>query len=336
MRKMSKKIIVSVLTLVLTVVALGTTTYAWFTVGGTVATDELEMKVTSGVGLEIAYLHSGLNEESGDLRWVKTITADRIYGYLYNDYYGFLTGHSDLDDVTDNIGNYATAWNNTFVMDAFTSANGVDMQYLNEDGDDLVPTADPKGGYIQFTLAFRTKENLDPSNGLQLYLNELTYSSTSINWKPEVDFTEVGGNTFKATDSPKPFFAVNGARISLEDGLNGGAKVFEKANGTGNVQLSDNEPNWAEGAHAYYQAVTTRDLESVFGNTGTAYVAAVTKTALDPSGEVVAEFVDGTGGVYRYATVTIRIYLEGFDSETFNAIFDDVIRARFGFNIDIS
>ena len=44
MRKFSNKMVLSILTLVLLVVALGTTTYAWFTVGNIAKVDHLQLK----------------------------------------------------------------------------------------------------------------------------------------------------------------------------------------------------------------------------------------------------------------------------------------------------
>lgn len=372
MRKMSKKIIVSVLTLVLTVVALGTTTYAWFTVGGTVAVEEFEMKVTSGVGLEIAYVHKyggQLAVDDPSLNYVKTINANDLYAYLFNDYYGYINDDDDkLDDVRANIAGYASAWKDAFRMDAVTSANGRNFSMIPEnfpkldssnrlindanlfiglDGEVLADQgspitwdmgahgfspADKLDGFIEFTLAFRTKEAVDTP----LYINELIYRSDGMLWKPEKPFEMIDETTFSNTDTAKTFWAVNGTRISLTDDQNidndTKTKVFEKV-GAANVnnQLNNLEPEWNFGAHNFYEAMTNTRLENYYKT----YRAVETSTSLDAD-EVVATFKAlSPAGTYNYALVTIRIYLEGFDSETFNAIFDDVIKARFGFNIKL-
>lgn len=358
MRKMSKKIIVSVLTLVLTVVALGTTTYAWFTVGGTVAVEEFEMQVTSGVGLEIAYLHSRGDFDLNDpkLNYVKSISAEDLYAFLYYDYYGTSLG---LEEIKADISTYAGYWGTTFKMDAFTSMDGKSFYAIPENlPEDLVGwSIDPldeigllpagkTDGFIEFSLAFRTKE----VEGTELYLNELNYKSDGMPWRPEKDFTKVGGEIFLATDSNEMFYAVNGTRISVTDDRYDEAayadfddilsfkstRVFEKAtDGNNNRQLGGGSTAnfiWNQGAHSYYEAITQKHLETYYDE----FEPVETQTTLTNGEEVVAYFTTfGAETSYKYARVTIRIYLEGFDSETFNAIFDDVIKARFGFNIKL-
>ena len=333
MRKMSKKIIVSVLTLVLTVVALGTTTYAWFTVGGTVAVEEFEMQVTSGIGLEIAYLHQGYGEESEDLNWVKTLNKNDLYTYLYVDYY-----EGGNIGTIDNSLNYPNLFMGRFTMDAFTSEDGRILKSMNEE-DYSLTQANKTAGFIEFTLAFRTKEAL--GNGLPLYLNDVTFNSVGVDWKPEKQFTVIGDGTgvFGPGDPKRTFYAANGARISLTDNKNLStlSTIFEKAtSGDDNRQLSNNPPIYDQGAHSYYSAITNVDLKDYFGEDGTVfanYKAAPTITGISGTQMEIAQFAAGTD--YNYAQVTIRIYLEGFDSETFNAIFEDMIEARFGFNLQL-
>ena len=57
MKKTTKRMIISVLTLVLTVAALGTTTFAWFSLSTTSQISNISGQVTGGEGLEIGRAH---------------------------------------------------------------------------------------------------------------------------------------------------------------------------------------------------------------------------------------------------------------------------------------
>ena len=54
MTKMTRKLLLSIITVVLTVVALGTTTFAWFTLTNTAQIQEFEAKIIADSGIEIA------------------------------------------------------------------------------------------------------------------------------------------------------------------------------------------------------------------------------------------------------------------------------------------
>ena len=54
MRKLRNKLLLSILTVALTFIALGTTTFAWFTLGGTVTAEAFTANVKSAEGIEIS------------------------------------------------------------------------------------------------------------------------------------------------------------------------------------------------------------------------------------------------------------------------------------------
>lgn len=70
MNKLSKKLVLSILTLVLTVVALGANTYAWFTLGNNANTGEFTATIEAGEGLEIQLV--------GDSSWYNELPAGLI------------------------------------------------------------------------------------------------------------------------------------------------------------------------------------------------------------------------------------------------------------------
>jgi len=54
MNKIARKLVLSILTVVLTVAALGTTTFAWFTLTNTSVVQPFQAQIVSDTGIEIA------------------------------------------------------------------------------------------------------------------------------------------------------------------------------------------------------------------------------------------------------------------------------------------
>lgn len=297
MKKVSKRVLLALLTLVLSAVTLGTTTYAWFTVGNTVSVGEFEMNVQSGSGLEMTYVDKD-NDEKG---YVRNISTTDITEYLRLDY--------DLTDWSD------------FELDAVTSTDGKTFKKLN-DSYELVDTeALEDKHFVEFKLRFRTK-----TASQTLVWNKVNLTSTGIPWAPGIDYVGIDGNLVeKGTEAT--YYAKNAARISLESGTI--VKVFELPEETGvNAVLSNNEPNWTQGAHDFFQKAMNHDLK----DDHSAYRAVETITAV--TSENLMAFDTGADGEgYYYAEVTVRIYIEGFDSEMFNAILSNNIKVSLGFTI---
>src|SRR5690554_2072403 len=77
MSKLSRKAILAVLSLVLTFVALGATTFAWFSLGTTAVVNPFDVQVRGGDGLEIQFV--------GDTqkRWFATLNSEIMEEFLF-------------------------------------------------------------------------------------------------------------------------------------------------------------------------------------------------------------------------------------------------------------
>jgi len=304
-KKITRKVLVAVFALVLSVVALGTTTYAWFTLGNTVKVAQFQMNVSGGEGLEMTYVTKGGSEKG----YVSTILTEDIISYLEADYYGKSEGQ----------------WANEFQLYPVTSVDGKLFKKLDKDDNYSLAdtTAHTDNHFVEFKLKFRTKAETQ-----KLVWNQVELTSSGVNWSPEVDFTAVGGNTVTKGSDAVEYFAKDGARISVEP-TDGTTVVYElPLEGTNKEVLSNEKPNFTQGAHDYFHKVTGVNLEDTYGG----YKAAETITAV--SSTYVMDFVDtGDPAGYYYAQVTVRVYLEGFDAETFNAILSDDIKVALGFTI---
>ena len=137
MKKISKKAILSILTLVLTVVVLGASTFAWFTLGTTATVDNFDVNVTSSEGLEISL--DGNN-------WYTRLNSDIMRDYIE-------------EQVT------AARLNNDgdFVMDAVTTSDGIDFFKFSISGNKMVHTefdeAVANEDFLQLKFKLRTKVN---------------------------------------------------------------------------------------------------------------------------------------------------------------------------------
>src|SRR5690554_4150296 len=113
MKNSTKRIIMSVLTLVLTVVALGTTTFAWFSIGNIATVTGISGNVQAGDGLEVR-LHNSINIAEGKTNYDS----------------GFLNHLTDAEFLAylDSIGGYDV--DNPFEFVAVTTANGTSFNEL--------------------------------------------------------------------------------------------------------------------------------------------------------------------------------------------------------------
>ena len=68
MTKLTRKLLLSVLTVVLTVVALGTTTFAWFTLTNTAQIQSFDAEIIADSGIEIAIGNADYGVENLDLK----------------------------------------------------------------------------------------------------------------------------------------------------------------------------------------------------------------------------------------------------------------------------
>jgi len=73
MTRLTRKLMISILTVVLSISALGTTTFAWFTLTNVATIEAFDANIISDTGIEISL--DGVN-------WYSTLTADMIYDVI--------------------------------------------------------------------------------------------------------------------------------------------------------------------------------------------------------------------------------------------------------------
>ena len=304
MNKLMRKLSISILAVVFAVVAMGATTFAWFTITNTAKINQFEVQVTAGSGFEIAVTTVGGVPSA----WKSTITKAEVEAAIGN-----------------------------VVLKDLTSADGATFYPISEIGVDVNGTDDYKlgnavtDGYAEFDIHFRSKAD----GTVKLNMTETDITSTGKTKVADVAFDEAytGGDSFTATSNVLAY-AMNAARMAIIGSSS--TVILEKAGATANVAGTlDNTVGFgtahAKGALAYYiaknQIVTTgMDLSGV--GTGpdtekfldTAYTTAVASIETGPD-----------ANDWYTGKITVRIWLVGWDAECLNVIFSDTLEVKIQF-----
>lgn len=290
MNKMSRKLMVSILTLTFALLTLGTATFAWFTLTDTATISQFDATVMAGEGIEVS-----LGEDNPN--FFTAVPSEVINA--------FLQGAEFAGD---------------FRMKHITSADGINFKDLNGD-----PKTNPKqDGYIEFTLRFRSQQS-----GINIYLAPGSgLSGAAVDWIADTTFNNGQGTEVKPEDGSKPYYIANAARFSTTSTLR--TLVYElpdEAYGAttnadyGNTVLGT-KPILNGSVHYYNQK---RGLSSdPLNYTGINYEDAETVTTITTFFDQLPILELSTTAQpdgYYYGTVVVRIWIEGWDADCFDALY---------------
>lgn len=308
MNKLTRKLLVSVFTLAFALVTLGATTFAWFTLSSTAAVDQIDMQIVAGDGIEISGNGTNYRSQVPLSELTDIITSETLEEYM--------------------------------MMDSVTSPDGKTFKKL--DG----TTA--SGYYVEFKLYFRS-----PTQNARVYLTANTQiASTRKTWHSDVPFRYRAG-----AESPSKtefdIFSADSLRFSIEEQNNNAGSfeditnnlplVFELTpfNSTANLRL-DQTINMDQGLVPYWRAKTggedvtvgksivlpqVLNSETGIGSTGEAEKLNPNKTILTLSKNP----TEADGYYYNYALV--RLWLEGWDPDNFDAILKSRLSIKFDFGV---
>ncbi len=302
MRNVRKKMLLVIIMVLFTIVALGTSTYAWFTLNNVAKVDQIEMTVSAGAGIELS-----LTGKDSGYQWKSKLTFDQI---------------------KDNI--------DFKQFDAVTSSDGKTMSY-REGG-----TAN-NADYIEFDLWFKVdnitlKENEKGGIFLYDYSNPGgTYvESTGISWTPDVEFTYDTGDVRSPSTSEQKYYAKDAIRLSFTYGESKSqtSTIFDLSQESTNSSRGYGYTNG--GAIDYYNKKTNSNIAA--SGTGPKVVYQDELTEIDGNDNttsniksLVSNLEKDEEGGFLVGKTTIRIWLEGWDADCFNAIYSDKITAQLKF-----
>lgn len=332
-----KKIILSLIAIVLTIITLGTTTYAWFTVATAVQVEGFNLNIKSFEGLDIALLVSPNKEVYGEgytgsevelldpdksfMLWKNTITkSDVIDAYNYN------AGSTprNFDDVS---------------LDALTSTNGTQFYKATKTG--KVNTNPVNSGWFELTIYFRT------SNSTNLYLKNSVLESTAVTTK--VNGTDV---TVKPSDalriSVETFGAsTNGFKIAANSLVmyepyaeeQSAASLSIAQDITNNVALqyfhnkmknnSEYQSDWNYNPDETYDESKPEKDHAI--RMTDAYTYEQYEFGGDKEFSNVSDNNNRVSEGYYYAKSVIRFWIEGWDKDAFDIILNKEITINLQF-----
>jgi len=293
MRKLSRKLLVSILSLTFSVFVFGTATFAWFTLSDTATVSQFYANVTSSDGIEVS-----LGDSNPD--FYTNVPASVVTSFLNGAGFG-----SD------------------FRMNHITSLDGKTFK----DMDGVIKSEADEDGYIEFKLRFRSL-----TEGVDVYVaNGSGLSSDVKTWKSDTNFINSKGTEI-AVGEEQDYYIANATRFSISTVVAGNeiVKIIyelpENAYGTnsdveyGNKVLGDTPQ--LEGAVHYYNQ--KNGLISIPGEeyNGLNFSAATlpdSNTSFTELSPIVT--LTNKIGDYYYGVVTVRVWIEGWDPDCFDSLF---------------
>lgn len=348
MKKLTQKLVLSVITMALVVVALGTSTFAWFTLTNTATVSAFSGQITAGEGIEVTLGTRTVDGETvtwavdGNTIWYTVLPVAVINQYI-------------LDTRTAN-----------FRFSDLTSQNGTTFNKLNW----ADSTFSDGTGYISLPITFRSRAQQD------IVWNSVTLGGSTVLWTANVGSflhngsVTIGSNT-ATTQKTLRVAASSAARVSI-DGVvstksadttpvftpvavhkavvyqlpaNAGSETVA-FNSTESLaaynftldEVVDSPTNGkyiigpaAYGAGSYTLAAgkTLAFTAAQYGTLGAGIAPVTPVTAVD-NNTVVLTLETLTGGYYQ-SQLTVRVWIEGWDADTFDALFNTNLSVQLGF-----
>ena len=326
MTKLTRKLLLSVITVVLTVVALGTTTFAWFTLTNVANVQQFDAEIIADSGIEIAIGDANTAEENFGLNWVTTLTTLAIENYISTEYAG------------------------NFKFNHVTTADGQTFRNLGIGAQGTTNTS----SYLELPIHFKS------NSAVAIAWTGVTLTSENFNWSVDQSFNAIGhdGTAYVANPvTSGDVLTLNAAdafRIAIIGQVGGATQVVGYENpatttapynhvlGTGGTGYEgslildpDGNPGTGDevyegtfGSHSYFY---NDSQTSPFGIEDFTTLATQTSISNERILDMVAQGEDPLVGSDYYGSVTIRIWLEGWDLNAYNSILSQIITTSFQF-----
>lgn len=318
-KNLTKKLMLSVLTLAFAVVSLGASTFAWFTTSEKASVEQIEANVIGGSGIEIAVGSVGATTPSSAY-FVNQLPLEQITAVLNG--YGF----TDLDHLSG------------IKTGALTAFNG-SLYDIDEDA--------ATDGYVAFRLFVRVNNQGDVT------LNTINLASTSpeTTWKSGIEY-QIGADDPETTDVVEnkigadqvvKYSVLDALRVAViaseSDGSNPVTKVYERAVTTVNTKGFSKY-----GAYDIYNKKMENGTPLTLFNDDSNLTTANSnwvnyEFAEGKEGEVGKETFKQLTEKITFADVVkddyiafdIYMWVEGYDQECVNAIFSQNVQLNLEF-----
>lgn len=311
MRKLTTKLLFAIISVAFALVALGTTTFAWFTLSDTATVSTFDAQITAGEGIEISL--DGTN-------YYTTIPATVIQGKIDQ-------LNVELKDVTSNDGKQFFYLNSDTAIN-YTSLGAEKKPYIEFDLFFRSPSAT---GVILNDYEFTSKHVVqveDPENPGEMVDQEVE----GILWTADVTFTNSFSEVVTA-GTPATYYAHAALRMSLtpvsNEDLEGTAVVYQAPDDSEEEEGKTNKALYSEtgdtvspienGMVDYYNK---KNSDNPLDITGVTLANALTEASESNLITLAANTPQ---------KVRVRIWIEGWDPDTFNAILNAKINVKMVF-----
>lgn len=297
-KNLTKKLMLSVLTLAFAVVSLGASTFAWFTLSKDAQINQFEMSVKGGSGLEMRV--AKLDGSNASAWYTSELPVSVIQQYA--------NPGEKLDAVT------ATLDGDKKV---------VSLKKL--DGTAVKPAYETGGTYVGFKVQFKLSDAADTTS-YDLYLNEyvLATKDTSVDWTSNIAYKGALGDY--AAGDVKQYYVSDAARLAITTA--DAQYIYESTDNTGHAEYTTGQPNADNAAVNYYNAITSGEENDLDAADAPQYATA-SLTAAQKLGAV-GQCPDSQDYAFE---ITVYVWIEGWDGECINAIFAQTLQTQLSFQL---
>lgn len=299
MKKLTRKITLSLVAILFAVIALGTTTYAWFTLGTTATVSSIDGQVKAAEGIEVS-----LDSDASKRQWSNVIKFNDTTKLSYN--------------------NREINRSNVLLQDLALTNDKTNGLVFN--GVDEQPT-EANSAYLAFDLFVRVNGDFTEKNK-DIQITNLDIISTPFNFTADVDtdaWSKGTGYTLNASNAARVSFS----KLTKDDTATTYTEEYKVTYAKESVATSKEETNFNGGndsqnglAKQYVVAkgFDTKNLFTNYNNYDHAITNVTDATSLHSYSTKVVDDVT----IYR-----VYIWLSGFDGDCVNAILGKKITVSF-------
>lgn len=321
MRKLTQKLVLSVVTMALVVIALGTSTFAWFTLTNSATVQVFQAQVTSGEGIQITLgepngAGNPYLEPSASTVWYTVMPSSVITNFINTKY------------TTD------------FRFTDLTSTNGVTFsKYSLNDN----TSSSASAGWLEIPIYFRSAVQQD------IVWNNAVLGGTSKVWDVNVATFKHSNGTSYGTDvagfETLRVAAWTAARVSITGSVGIASPtattvVFQEDAVTKDSVLNSTATLASydfPGSAPYTTGVNAVGAGSYAIASGKslslAALPTIPTTVTAAAGSVLTLTAGAISGFDNYYTgvAVVRVWIEGWDADTYDAIFATTLTVQLGF-----
>lgn len=349
MKRITRKLYISILTTFLLILVGTTVTYAWFEMNQNAYVSNIDLEVTTGDGILISadgnYYSQGISEKA-----IKRAIVSKKLGYTYKQSSGgsYLL-YNESNQVVELSDERVENEFEKIRLEPVTSLDG--KKYANRTGKDIQVTS---GNYISFTLFARTNKIITDNTKVPIYfvtediaeteesvqINKTGITGEEISFKPLNTLYTYDKLTGKRKIyTPSDLITVNAAdatrfSVSTKDTT----KIYEINNGLGSYATNLTSKSYLENGlnkgaaydstknagFTYYNSVVSKQI------TPLEYQDVIDAGIYNSFNTLESAYITEVGS-NEVVSFDITLWLEGWDADCFDALFSSKISAQFSF-----